>query len=100
MRLLFIALGNRAYIGGCTLEGFKPVTIHQIKLIRTEMMAGGTYVRPTTAEAQLSLMDVQPGELLREPIKRSLTPKFDHLAVRRRCSLKPKKQPFRLRKGE
>ena len=93
IRLLFCAIGNRAHIGGCTLEGFRAITLYQVKRIREEMMAGETYVRPTTIEAQLSMEDMQPRELLRGPIRRDLTPRFDFLAVRRRSSLKPKKQP-------
>ena len=93
VRLLFIAIGNRAHIGGCSLENFKYITLHQTKVIRDEMMAGELYVRPTIYEAQLSVGDTAPAELLRGPTRRSLAPRFDFLAVRKRTIQKPRKQP-------
>lgn len=64
-RLLFLAVGNREYIGGCTLENFKKVSSYQLKQMILDMRPGGTYIRPTTEEAELDTMEGDTVELLR-----------------------------------
>ena len=65
IRLLFLAVGHRNYIGGCNLDQFKKVTAFQLKRMMGEMLPGFTYVRPTVAEAQLNTLEGDQAELLR-----------------------------------
>ncbi len=86
-RLLYQAIGNRAYIGGATLDDFRKTSTTTIKIIMSEMMAGRTYLRPTIEEAQLSTKEGVEFELLRmSPVTKVPPIDFSFHGVRKRTS--------------